>query len=530
MCGVSGPVVSSAATSGAPLPLKTSPPGQLSLATVNARQNKILGQKRFEDLLELTLAFRSRPLAFNGGNRGAIIAPDVAVITEFRETNIEILTRELSRKFDEPYALVGPTDVQAALIINTRTVELQGPVELVHDVCMNDETSEVKRLNRRYPVARLKELETGSMFTVVGVHLAKDYHTVTGIRGCIPDNIRALRSALQNEPGAAFAAGDFNFRPTISFHECDPDERDEPSASWSLMTQGEGEETARQFLDVVQASHHSRSRSMVNEWTYESPHRKISCNGSEVKRRARIDYIFASDVDVAEAHADHPGWSIPSNHKYSDHRWVLGRFVLTGPPRVTRPTADQLAGGMIRVAWEPVEGATQWIVYRARPNGDYAAITSLSSDITTFDDLNTTHGVTYRYAIAAVGADGGHGVESARIRGEADAQGPAVTSIIPARGADKVSPDITIRATFDEWVAAGSVGANTIKLFRDGRRIAGRVIRKGGFVTKFDPTYPLKRGEMFTIVVRPVQDVLGNAGTVFKARFSTVEPRKKRRR
>jgi len=530
MCGVSGPVVSSAATSGAQLPLNTSPPGQISLSTVNARQNKILGQKRFEDLMELTLAYRSRPLAFDGGKRGAITAPDVAVITEFRETNIEILTRELGRKFDEPYVLVGPTDVQAALIINTRTVELQGPVHLVHDVCMNDETSEVKRLNRRYPVARLKEVESGSTFTVAGVHLAKDYYAVTGVRGCVPDNIRALRADLQNEPGAAFVAGDFNFRPTISFHECDPDELDEPSGPWSLMTQGDGEEGARQFLDVVQAHHRGRSRSMANEWTYESPVKKISCNGSEVKRRSRIDYIFASDVEVAEAHADHPGWSIPANHKYSDHRWVLGRFVLTGPPRVARPTADQLAGGVIRVTWEPVEGATEWIVYRARPNGDYAAITSLSSDITTFEDLNTTHGVTYRYAIAPVGADGGQGVESARIREEADAQGPAVTSIIPARGAEKVRRDITIRATFNEWVAAASVGANAISVFRDGRRISGRVIRKGGFVTKFDPTYPLKRGETYTIVVRPVQDVLGNTGPVFKSRFSTVEPRKKRRR
>ncbi|MGH2806409.1 MAG: hypothetical protein ACRDKT_03945, partial [Actinomycetota bacterium] len=135
-------------------PRKISPPGQLQVATVNARQNKILGLKRFEALLELAKAFRFRPPAFNGGIRGSVTAPDIFVISEFRETNVEVLTRLLRVKFDQPYDIVGPSDVQAALIVNHATVTMEGEVELIDDVCLNDETSDVPRLRREYPMAR----------------------------------------------------------------------------------------------------------------------------------------------------------------------------------------------------------------------------------------------------------------------------------------------------------------------------------------------------------------------------------------
>src|SRR5688500_228973 len=95
MCGVY-PVVSSASTPAyTSTRLKDSPPGQISIATINARQNEILGPQRFEALLELALAFRTRPPAFNGGTRGAVFAPDVIAINEFREANVEIFTRQM---------------------------------------------------------------------------------------------------------------------------------------------------------------------------------------------------------------------------------------------------------------------------------------------------------------------------------------------------------------------------------------------------------------------------------------------------
>ena len=527
-CGIT-PVANVAASPAySTVRLKYSPPGQISVATINARQNEILGPQRFEALLELALAFRTRPPAFNGGGQGAVLAPDVIAINEFREANVEIFTRQMRRKFDEPYELVGPTDVEAAIIINTRTVEQQGEIQIVDDACMNDQTTDTPRTNREYPLGRFREIATGAMFSVVSVHLSKDY-TATGINDCVNKNVRALRAAVEKDPGAAFIAGDFNFRPTVARYECDPLEESEPTEAWTLMTAGDEDPPGRVFVDAVESFHRERSLPMRDEWTYQSSRSGPSCNGSTSLRRARIDYIFASDVQVAEAHADHPGWSDPTIYKYSDHRFVLGRFVLSGPPRVPRPIAEQLAAGAIRVSWQPVEGATGYIVYRALPGRSYSVIATVTGDQTSFEDNATVHGVNYRYAIAAVGADSGQGVESAPVWQLADAQGPIVTSIIPARGATGVHPDVTIRATFNEWVEATSVRESTISLYRDGNRISGTVVRKGGFVIKFNPTYPLKKGESFTIVVRGVEDVLGNVGPVFKSQFSTVEPPKRRR-
>lgn len=503
-----------------------SPAGQILIAAVNAKQNKILGLKRFEALLELARAFRFRPLAFNGGTQGAVIAPDVAVITEFRETNVEIFTRLMRQKFDQPYELVGPTDVQAALIINTATVSLQREVEIVDDVCLNDETSDTPRLRREYPMAALQESATGARFTIVGVHLARDY-SPSGETDCLARNITAIRDRLQNETGAAFVAGDFNFRSTSMPYECDPYEMGDPARWWSLMTEpGDG---GRTYVDAVRDFHRAGSLPMIDEWTYQHPTSVQTCNGSVGVRRSRIDYIFASDAAVAEANADHPGWADMSNFQYSDHRYVLGRFVLSGPERPDRPAAFQEPGGVIEVTWQPVEGATEWIVYRALPGYDYQEIARLTGEIVSFEDHDTDHDVTYRYAIAPVGIDSGNGIESAPTWATADARGPHVTGIIPGPGAVNIDPQVTVRVSFDEWVEATSVTQNTIAIYRNGNRIPGRLIRKGGFVLKFDPDFALRKGETFTIVVRPVRDTLGNAGQVFKSRFSTVEPPKKRR-
>jgi len=254
-----------------------------------------------------------------------------------------------------------------------------------------------------------------------------------------------------------------------------------------------------------------------------------TCNGSMSVRRSRIDYIFASGAIVAEAHADHPGWADPSNFKYSDHRYVLGRFVLSGPTRPARPAAVPETDGVIELTWEPVTDATEWVIYRALPGDEYQQITRLDGVFTAYEDRDTLHDATYRYSIAPVGVDLGHGVESAPIWATADARGPQVSSITPGRGATNVHPKTTVRVVFDEWVEATSVTDRTISIYRNGNRIPGRLIREGGFVLKFNPTFSLKKGESFTIVVRPVRDTLGNAGPVFKSRFSTVEPPKKRR-
>jgi len=508
-------------------PRRTSPPGQVQIATVNARQNKILGVKRFEALLELTKAFRFRPPAFNGGIRRSVIAPDIFVISEFRETNVEVLARLLRVKFDEPYDIVGASDVQAALIVNHDTVTMEGEVELVDDVCLNDQTSEKPRFKREYPMARFRENSTGAQFTVVGVHLARDYSHSTQTN-CLMRNVRAIRERVETDPGATFLAGDFNFRATEMPYECDMNETTSPAQWWSeLVTPSEG----RAYVDAARFFHRSRGLTMIDEWTYEHPTRVQTCNGTFGIRRSRIDYIFSSGATVAEAHADHPGWAAPGIYEYSDHRYVLGRFVLVGPPRPDRPAVEPDADGVIHLTWEPVEGAQQWVIYRARGGNPYAELARVDGTVLAYDDRATDHDVSYRYSVAAIEPQGGHGVEAGGVWETADARGPHVSSITPPRGADRVDIDVTIRVTFDEFVAAGNVGPGTIRLYRNGNRVAGRVVRKGGFVLKFNPANRLRKGENYTIVVSPVRDVLGNAGQRFASRFETQpKPRKRHRR
>ena len=507
-------------------PRRISPPGQVQIATVNARQNKILGVKRFEALLELAKAFRFRPPSFNGGSRDAVIAPDVAVISEFRETNVEVFGRLLRQKFDQPYEIVGPSDVQAALIVNTATVTLEGEVELIDDVCLNDESSDVPRLRREYPMARFRENTTGAQFTVVGVHIARDY-SHSGQSNCLVRNVRALRERVENDPGATFLAGDFNFRPTQALYECDMNEESTPTAWWSDLVMPQD---GRAYLDAARFYHRTRGLSMKDEWTYRHPSRVETCNGTIGIRQSRIDYIFASGAVVAEAHADHPGWLHADNYNYSDHRYVLGRFVLMGPPRPERAGVEPDANGVIHLTWDPVEGAQRWIVYRARKGNKYSELARLDGQAVAFDDTNTVHDATYRYSIAAIGPQGGHGVEAGAAWTTADARGPHVSSITPRRGAERVDIDTNIRVTFDEFVAASSVSPGTIRLYRNGRRVAGRVVRKGGFVVKFNPANRLRKGERYTVVVSPVQDVLGNAGPRAASRFETQPKRRRHRR
>jgi hypothetical protein len=269
---------------------------------------------------------------------------------------------------------------------------------------------------------------------------------------------------------------------------------------------------------------------MIDEWTYQHPSRVETCNGTTGIRRSRIDYIFASDAVVAEAHADHPGWLLSDNYNYSDHRYVLGRFVLEGPPRPDRPALEPDAGGVIHLTWQPVEGALQWIVYRARAGSQYRELTRLDGQTLAFDDSDTDHDVTYRYSIAALGPQNAQGVEAAGAWATADARGPHVSSVTPRPGAERVDIDVTIRVTFDEFVAADSVGPGTIRLYRNGRRVAGRVVRKGGFVVKFNPANRLVKGDDYTVLVSPVRDVLGNAGARETSRFETQPKRRRHRR
>ena len=514
-------------------PAKVSVPGQIQVGTVNAHQNKILGLKRFEAMLALARGFRERPPAFNGGYNGAVTAPDVLVITEFRPSNVEIFARLVREKYDMPYEIAGtaedgPTvDAQAALIINTDTVVQREDVVTYPDVCLNSQDTEVRRLRRSYVVGRFTEVGTDAPFSVAGVHLARDY-AESGEADCMQRNIDATRAQLENDPGATFIAGDFNQRAMESLYECDSNENSAPRSWWLSLTEPQGGQ--RVYLDSVRDWHRSTGTSMAEEWTFQHKGQSQLCSGLYGARRARIDYIFTSGALVAEAHADHPGWTDPGNPRYSDHRFVIGRFVLMGPPQPPRVGAVPDAGGVVHLTWQTVPEVTGWRLYRAHTGRAYQLIAELPPEQLAYDDVSTAHGNTYRYAIAPLAVNGAQGLESRATFAKADARGPQVSGIDPPSGATGVGTRVRIRVAFDEFVDADSVTPSTISLYRNGTRIPGQVIRKGGFVLYFDPAFPLRKGETFTVVVRPVSDTLGNIGETFRSRFSTVEPPKKKPR
>jgi hypothetical protein len=267
---------------------------------------------------------------------------------------------------------------------------------------------------------------------------------------------------------------------------------------------------------------------MAAEWTHEKDEKGDLCNGARGYPRARIDYLFAARAGVADAHADHPGWAgvVPgtrhhTNKRYSDHRWVWGRFVLSGSPRPARPTPVPDKGGVIHLSWESVEGAAGYVLYRAVQGHAYAVLTRPTSGTTTFDDLATRHGRTYRYAVAAVDATGSQGPESEPKWMTADARGPLVTSVSPRSGAVGVARNVTIRVRFDESVDPSVVTGSTIELRRKGHSLRGRVIRESRRVILFDPKRRLRNKRSYRIVVHAVKDLLGNRGERFYSYFKT---------
>ncbi|MGH2755623.1 MAG: Ig-like domain-containing protein [Actinomycetota bacterium] len=506
-----------------------SPPGQVKIVSVNARQNAVLGKKRFEDMYELTQALRNRPLAFNGGFRGGVGAPDVIGLQEIRTSNVEIFEHILRQRYPHRYRIIGAEDSAAPMIYNPDTVTPVGEVTSWEDVCLGDEASG-GRTHRFYQVARFTENRTGAPFAVATFHMPKNFG---GMRpNCYIDNIMMLRSQLEDEPGATFIMGDFNKRSVQTQLECDPDERSVPFQWYTLMTEpSEG----REYADAVRRYNRLHGREMASHWTHEQQSRSATCDGATHFRRSRIDYIFASDAVVAEASADAPGWagakpgSRSSEHKYSDHRFVWGRFVLSGPPQPSQPEAARRRGGRVDLSWAPVPNATGYIVYRSIRRRDFDILARVDASITGYDDVFTEHGVTYRYKVAAIASNEGQGAESGASIVRVDKQGPHVTSVSPGRGATSVDRRADIRVTFNQNVRADSVTRDSIRLFRGRRRVSGKVIRRSDRVLVFDPSSPLRARREHRVMVKPVRDRIGNVGAGVRWTF-TVEGRKRKKK
>jgi endonuclease/exonuclease/phosphatase family metal-dependent hydrolase len=510
-----------------PPPHLASLPGQVTVVTVNAKQNRILGLSRFLALFELPKAMRFRPEAFNGGFRGAVTAPDVIVVQEVRPSNLEIFVRLLRQRFPYRYTALEPTGAAAAFVVNTDTVSVQGEVTTWADVCTTADTPTDNRPDRDYPIVHLAELATNAPFVVAGMHMAKRYDT-TGQANCVPRNIEKLRDQLADETAPVIIGGDFNRRATVDPYECDRDERSTPNPWWELLTTpGDG---GRAYVDAVRQWHRGHGTSMEHEWTHEQRQSRVLCDLTTHFKRARIDYLF-SDAVVAEAHADHPGWGgaepgtkHPVNARYSDHRYVWGRFVVSGPPRPLQPAAAPGEEGRIDLAWAPVEGATGYVLYRAIRGRSYGVLATVDAAVTAYADVFTEHDDSYRYAVAAVGADGGIGHESRPAFAVADAKGPHAVRVTPARDATSVDPAVEIVVRYDERVAAASVEPDTIRVWQGRTRIPGTVVVEGARLLTLDPAGRLEKGRTYRVVVDSVDDGLGNAGPSVGWRFTTVAP------
>ena len=501
-------------------PERPSPPGQVRVVSVNSRLAEILDRASFGRLFEFVRAVRTRPTAFDGGDDGATGMPDVIVFQEMRFSNLEIVRKLMQQRSGFDYQIVALDGAMSKFLVNMTTMTLVGDPLPIDDPCRpgTPETS-----GKFYSLARFTENATGAPVTIAGIHLKAKYQE-TGLERCRERNIEAIRAAVAADPGGVIVAGDFNTRAMETPQECDPDELSAPLEWWSSMTAPT--DGSRAFTDAVVASHRARGEVLNHEWTFERFGQVTLCDGSIGLKRTRLDYIFVSGAEVVEAHADHPGWAgevpgtaDPDNYKYSDHRWVEGRFVLTGPAQPLPPVVTPAAGGVMGLSWQPQEGVQSWILYRAAGDRPYRTIATLTPDITAFEDANTFHGTRYRYSLAPVGFDGGQGAESFAAEVVADARGPRVVATRPhSRIRDFPRGDL-IHVFFDERVVEPR--ASTIRLFSKGRRIGGFLRQVSPRHLVFDPFRKLRDDRRHTIVVGLTRDALGNLGQGHSVAFST---------
>ena len=511
--------------------LRKSPAGQVNVVVVNAHQYKILGLKRFLSMFELSKAFRARPRGFAGG----ITPPDIFIINEMRASNLEIFERLLRQRFNVHYEVVGEEYSSAAFIVNTETIEPPEGTTTWYDLCFEPGTPEGGRRGRPYQYAQFVERSTNTPFVVAGIHFSQKYST-TGQQDCLYRNVVEMRQQLAGQAPPIILGGDFNRRARLETHECDPGERSEPQAWWAeMVTPTDG---GPAYEDAVFSWHRAQNETLKHEWTHEQKAESFLCDGEWHYKRSRIDYLFSTGAVIADAHADHPGWSggdpgtLSEEHKYSDHRFVWGRFVVSGPSRPQGPLSRHGVRGDVELTWQLQEGVASWVVYRRKASDDVYRRLGETTE-TTFLDEGTEHGRTYRYALAPIGADEGQGYESRDSSPlTVDKRGPRVIRVTPSPRATNVTPGTGLEIRFDE-AARDGVQFDTVTLMLGDRTIGGRVTQPANRVLKFNPYSRLKKGKTYRAVVRPVRDRYGNLGSRYSWSFMTVAPpppKKPRRR
>ncbi len=435
-----------------PPPERAAPPGQVTIVTVNGEQAKVLDVRRFNMLFNLTRALRRRPPAFDGGWSGAAQTADVITLQEMTFSNIEILQKLLNQRHDADFQVGGSVEPRAKFLYNANTVAPVGDSVVWVDPCLDG--NEGREL-RQYQFVRFTELATGTPFVVAGIHFNKNYKRAD----CLLKNVEEMRAQLAGETSAVIIGGDFNKRSVATLRECDPEEATEPQPWWLAMTQpAEG----HAYTDVIRSTHSGRS--MADEWTHEWRTAVRNCDGVMRPRRSRIDYLFSFNATIADAHTDHPGWAgseagqenedFVTHGKYSDHRFVWGRFVIAGPEQPAPPETTLGSEGTVELTWQTVTATTQWRVYRATGTSAYRRIATVPASTTqtqTYMDADTAHALTYRYAIAPVDEQGAQGAESGYGLATPDAQGPDVVWTAPPPARRTSNSDLVSVSASTSW-------------------------------------------------------------------------------
>ena len=340
-----------------------------------------------------------------------------------------------------------------------------------------------------------------------------------------------LRAQLEDEVGATFIIGDFNKRSVETQLECDPHERSDPFHWYEVLT---ASSEGRNYVDAVRRYARKLGRSLGNQWTHEQRNRTPLCNGTNElppqPDRLHLRFRRRSCRSIGRraglGRRRDPGRRAASTSIRTTGS-CAARYVLTGPPQPLRPQAIRKRGGEVDLTWSPVEGAEGYVVYRAIRRRTFDTLANVGAETTAFNDLFTEHGVTYRYKIAAVGADEGQGVESGASFVEIDKRGPQVLYVFPRRGAIDVERRENIRVTFDEAVRPDSVTNDRIRLYRGRTRLSGTLRQVSPRVLVFNPTFPMRAGREHKVSVKPVTDRLRNVGGGAGWTFETRRPRKK---
>ena len=450
---------------------QASPAGELVVVTVNAKQNTTDDAR----LAELANALRNRPSTSQGG----YYAPDVILVNEMNVDASLIAFRDhLNAVFaSNQYAIAGTTDpsVKAKFLYNTATMTAETSRTWM-DVCEGAV---------RYQLVRFRESASNIAVTVAGIHFRVNYADAT----CRQRNAEEVRRQLDG--AGRSIVGDFNQRAMEQELECDPYEQSAAKPWYTTMT-SQSSIDGISYIDAVRHHYRRLNLSLAQQWTWEAKDTSVLCDGTTNYKRSRIDYLFVSNnIGVHEAHSDSPGWADEAQRgsigctpapqcKYSDHRFVWGRFDVTSavapspPTAPTNLTATASSSTQIDLTWGPTQGASGYKIERS--NDGTAGWTQIATTTSpTYSDTGVIENSTRYYRVRATNATGDSAPSNVA---------SATTPASPPSQPTNVSATPGSRKIKLAWTASSDTGGSGLAGYEIWRSSAGT----GGPFTKIATT------------------------------------------